>query len=102
VDRVVGVTDPLRVAVEAEVAPGDEGRTPGAADTRSEIRELLTSRRVRITPEQAGLARYGENRRVPELRREAVALLAGVSVDYYTRLEDGRQSRPDDRRSESF
>jgi transcriptional regulator with XRE-family HTH domain len=58
-------------------------------DTRSEIREFLTSRRARITPEQAGLSWYGENRRVPGLRREEVALLAGVSVDYYTRLERG-------------
>ena len=58
-------------------------------DTRSEIREFLTSRRARITPAQAGLQWYGENRRVPGLRREEVALLAGVSVDYYTRLECG-------------
>jgi transcriptional regulator with XRE-family HTH domain len=58
-------------------------------DTRSEIREFLTSRRARITHEQAGLQWYGENRRVPGLRREEVALLAGVSVDYYTRLERG-------------
>ena len=58
-------------------------------DTRSEIREFLTSRRARITPEQAGLSWYAENRRVPGLRREEVALLAGVSVDYYTRLERG-------------
>ena len=58
-------------------------------DTSSEIREFLTSRRARITPEQAGLTWYGENRRVPGLRREEVALLAGVSVDYYTRLERG-------------
>ena len=58
-------------------------------DASSEIREFLTSRRARITPEQAGLTWYGENRRVPGLRREEVALLAGVSVDYYTRLERG-------------
>ncbi|HEV8688170.1 MAG TPA: helix-turn-helix transcriptional regulator [Gaiellaceae bacterium] len=58
-------------------------------DARSEIREFLTSRRARITPEQAGLRTYGGNRRVPGLRREEVALLAGVSVDYYTRLERG-------------
>jgi transcriptional regulator with XRE-family HTH domain len=57
-------------------------------DTKSEIREFLTSRRGRITPEQAGLAVYGE-RRVPGLRREEVAVLAGVSVHYYTRLERG-------------
>ena len=62
-------------------------------DTRSEIREFLTSRRARITPEQAGLRTYGAGpRRVPGLRREEVALLAGVSVDYYTRLERGNAS----------
>jgi transcriptional regulator with XRE-family HTH domain len=53
------------------------------------MREFLTSRRARITPERAGLPVYGGNRRVPGLRREEVALLAGVSVDYYTRLERG-------------
>jgi transcriptional regulator with XRE-family HTH domain len=58
-------------------------------DTRNEIREFLTSRRAKITPEQAGLPWYGDKRRVPGLRREEVALLAGVSVDYYTRLERG-------------
>jgi len=59
-------------------------------DTRREIREFLTSRRGRITPDQAGLPTYGTSpRRVPGLRREEVALLAGVSVDYYTRLERG-------------
>jgi transcriptional regulator with XRE-family HTH domain len=58
-------------------------------DTKSEIREFLTSRRARITPDRAGLPVYGDNRRVPGLRREEVALLAGVSVDYYTRLGRG-------------
>lgn len=58
-------------------------------DTRREIREFLTTRRARITPDQAGLPVYGGNRRVPGLRREEVALLAGVSVDYYTRIERG-------------
>ena len=58
-------------------------------DNRNEIRQFLTSRRARISPEQAGLPVYGANRRVPGLRREEVALLAGVSVDYYTRLERG-------------
>jgi transcriptional regulator with XRE-family HTH domain len=57
-------------------------------ETKQEIREFLTSRRARITPEQAGLASYG-SRRVPGLRREEVAVLAGVSVPYYTRLERG-------------
>jgi transcriptional regulator with XRE-family HTH domain len=58
-------------------------------DAASEIREFLTSRRAKITPDQAGLRTYGGARRVPGLRREEVALLAGVSVDYYTRLERG-------------
>jgi transcriptional regulator with XRE-family HTH domain len=59
-------------------------------DSRNEIREFLTTRRARITPGQAGLRTYGTgSRRVAGLRREEVALLAGVSVDYYTRLERG-------------
>jgi transcriptional regulator with XRE-family HTH domain len=59
-------------------------------DSRDEFRDFLTSRRARITPDQAGLPVYGgTNRRVPGLRREEVALLAGVSVEYYTRLERG-------------
>ncbi len=57
-------------------------------ETRSEIREFLISRRARITPEQAGLTSYG-SRRVPGLRREEVAVLAGVGVPYYTRIERG-------------
>src|SRR6476620_11616355 len=58
-------------------------------DVRDEIREFLRSRRARITPEQAGLPAYGGNRRVKGLRREEVAMLAGVSVDYYVRMERG-------------
>jgi transcriptional regulator with XRE-family HTH domain len=58
-------------------------------DSRNEIRDFLISRRARITPEQAGLPVYGGNRRVSGLRREEVAMLAGVSVDYYIRLERG-------------
>jgi transcriptional regulator with XRE-family HTH domain len=56
---------------------------------KKDIREFLASRRARITPEQAGLPVYGGNRRVAGLRREEVALLAGISVEYYTRLERG-------------
>jgi transcriptional regulator with XRE-family HTH domain len=59
-------------------------------DHRSEIRDFLASRRARITPSEAGLPAWGGNRRVPGLRREEVALLSGVSIDYYTRLERGR------------
>jgi transcriptional regulator with XRE-family HTH domain len=61
-------------------------------DNRTEIRDFLTSRRAKITPERAGLPAYGANRRVSGLRREEVAMLAGVSVDYYTRLERGNLS----------
>lgn len=54
------------------------------------MREFLSTRRSRLTPHEAGLPNYGgERRRVPGLRREEVALLAGVSTDYYTRLERG-------------
>jgi transcriptional regulator with XRE-family HTH domain len=59
-------------------------------DVSDEIRRFLTSRRARITPEQAGLRTYGSGaRRVPGLRREEVASLAGVSIAYYTKLERG-------------
>lgn len=59
-------------------------------DVRTEIREFLSTRRARISPEQAGLPVYGgDRRRVSGLRREEVALLAGISSEYYTRLERG-------------
>ena len=64
-------------------------RTVDAVDNRSDIRDFLASRRARITPEQAGLLPGGGRRRVPGLRREEVAVLAGVSTDWYTRLEKG-------------
>jgi transcriptional regulator with XRE-family HTH domain len=63
---------------------------------RNEIREFLTSRRARITPDQAGLPAYGGNRRVKGLRREEVAMLSGVSVDYYVRMERGDLSGASD------
>ncbi|GLZ02438.1 helix-turn-helix transcriptional regulator [Actinoplanes sp. NBRC 103695] len=55
----------------------------------SELGDFLRSRRAALTPEAAGVATYGTPRRVPGLRREEVAMLAGVSVNYYTRLEQG-------------
>lgn len=58
-------------------------------DHRAEARDFLSSRRARITPEQAGVETFGSRRRVTGLRREEVARLAGVSIDYYTRLERG-------------
>lgn len=56
---------------------------------RNDLREFLTTRRARITPQQAGLPVFGATRRVTGLRREEVVLLAGISVEYYTRLERG-------------
>ncbi|WSQ06627.1 helix-turn-helix transcriptional regulator [Streptomyces sp. NBC_01231] len=59
-------------------------------DVRTQIREFLGTRRSKVTPEQAGLPVYGgDRRRVTGLRREEVALLAGISSEYYTRLERG-------------
>ncbi len=59
-------------------------------DNRHEISEFLTSRRARVRPEDSGLPAHDDRRRVPGLKREEVALLAGVSVDYYARLERGQ------------
>jgi transcriptional regulator with XRE-family HTH domain len=57
---------------------------------KDDVREFLISRRANVTPEQAGLPDTGGERRVPGLRREEVAMLAGLSTDYYTRLERGK------------
>ena len=72
--------------------PTTAGLAPNVwcVDNRDEIRDFLTSRRAKISPDRAGLPAYGGNRRVPGLRREEVALLAGVSADYLRRVEQGR------------
>jgi transcriptional regulator with XRE-family HTH domain len=87
------------VTVSVDRATGSTPQTqPDSAtvplvDSRSEIGEFLTSRRAKITPEQAGIRSYGSGpRRVPGLRREEVASLAGVSIAYYTKLERGDAS----------
>ena len=85
----------------AEEGPADPGtgrashigasrRSVEDMNNEDAIREFLVTRRARVTPEQAGLPVFGGHRRVQGLRREEVAMLAGVSVDYYTRLERGR------------
>jgi transcriptional regulator with XRE-family HTH domain len=66
------------------------GNTTAELRGKMELRDFLRSRRARLTPEAAGLAPHQGGRRVPGLRREEVAQLAGVSVDYYVRLERGR------------
>lgn len=58
--------------------------------TREDIKAFLTSRRARITPEQIGLPAANANRRVPGLRRQEVAVLASISLEYYTRIERGQ------------
>jgi transcriptional regulator with XRE-family HTH domain len=65
-------------------------------DVRVELGEFLQTRRARLRPEDMGLVSYGERRRVPGLRREELAQLAGVSVSYYTRLEQGQSTNASD------
>ncbi|MEV0437924.1 helix-turn-helix transcriptional regulator [Streptomyces spectabilis] len=62
---------------------------PEGLDRRAELSEFLRTRRARLQPQDVGLTGYGRHRRVPGLRREELAQLAGVSVAYYTRLEQG-------------
>ncbi|MFF8317457.1 helix-turn-helix domain-containing protein [Streptomyces bobili] len=70
---------------QAEAAPQPGGRL----DRRAELSEFLRTRRARLKPEDVGMPDFGRHRRVPGLRREELAQLAGVSVAYYTRLEQG-------------
>ncbi|MEU6378381.1 helix-turn-helix transcriptional regulator [Streptomyces sp. NPDC046909] len=69
--------------------PVQEPTPGGALDRRAELSEFLRTRRARLRPEDVGLPVFGRHRRVPGLRREELAQLAGVSVAYYTRLEQG-------------
>lgn len=70
------------------IPPPASGTYGRGVDNRDEVREFLTSRRAKITPEQAGLP-AGSRRRVPGLRRSEVAALADMSVEYYAKLERG-------------
>ncbi|MDT0566367.1 helix-turn-helix transcriptional regulator [Streptomyces sp. DSM 3412] len=72
-----------------EPQAGLAGQAAGALDRRAELSEFLRTRRARLQPEDVGLPTFGRHRRVPGLRREELAQLAGVSVAYYTRLEQG-------------
>jgi transcriptional regulator with XRE-family HTH domain len=69
--------------------PSDNRPNVVLMTNQDDVKEFLSSRRAKITPGQAGLPAYGGNRRVKGLRREEVAMLAGMSVDYYNRLERG-------------
>ena len=66
-------------------------RVDGVAQDRAELGAFLRSRRDRLTPAQAGIEPFPGPRRVPGLRKEELAVLAGLSPDYYSRLEQGRQ-----------
>lgn len=71
------------------------GPTLGFMATASKLGDYLRARREQVRPEDVGLP-AGERRRVPGLRREEVALLAGISAEYYLRLEQGRDRHPSD------
>ncbi|MGW6589708.1 MULTISPECIES: helix-turn-helix domain-containing protein [Streptomyces] len=66
-----------------------EAAAPEPLDRRAELSEFLRTRRAKLQPQDVGLPDFGRHRRVPGLRREELAQLAGVSVAYYTRLEQG-------------
>src|SRR5829696_8967548 len=86
------LTDPVDAATGSSPQTSATRSYGQFVDTKQEIQEFLTSRRGRITPEQAGVRTFGSGpRRVPGLRRE-VASLAGVSIAYYTKLERGDAS----------
>ncbi|GHH23012.1 transcriptional regulator [Streptomyces rubradiris] len=74
--------------------PAREARILGHMSGQRELGNFLRTRRARLRPEDVGLPDYGDRRRVPGLRREELALLAGVSSSYYTRLEQGRSMGP--------
>ena len=77
----------MRCTSRASLSASVAGSVLGV-DNRSEVREFLSSRRARLTPEDVGLPDVGQ-RRVPGLRRGEVAALAGVSIEYYSKLERG-------------
>ena len=85
-ERVAG---PVEGGTARPSIPSAGGPTVDGMDQRRQIQDFLSSRRARISPESVGLPVAGRKRRVPGLRREEVASLAGMSVDYYIRLERG-------------
>ena len=95
VDPARAVTDKAgtRRATQRARGPAAFDHT-GAMERSTEIADFLRSRRAAIAPTQAGLPEDGRKRRVPGLRRDEVARLAGVSTEYYTRLEQGRAGNP--------
>jgi transcriptional regulator with XRE-family HTH domain len=80
----------------AESVVRERSEILAAMDQRDELRDFLRSRRSRVRPEDVGLPRAGARRRVAGLRREEAAQLAGISADYYVRLEQGRAGHVSD------
>ncbi|MBM7443025.1 helix-turn-helix transcriptional regulator [Streptomyces sp. HB132] len=93
----------MRMHVPA-MAPIGRARTGGNAEEPRDnsLGEFLRARRSRLTPADVGLGTGGRHRRVEGLRREEVAVLAHVSADYYSRLEQGRERNPSPRITESL
>src|SRR3954468_23982757 len=98
------LTRPIRFASSirsrssaSDSSAGEGSITPALATTAAmaELGDFLRTRRARLRPQDVGLPDHGR-RRVPGLRREEIAQLAGVSVDYYVRLEQGRDIHPSD------
>jgi transcriptional regulator with XRE-family HTH domain len=88
--EIVEVRESLLIQVLAGTpSPAPESSTVNFMDNRNDIREFLATRRATIRPEQTGSPAHAGNRRVLGLRRGEVATLAGMSVEYYTRLERG-------------
>ena len=83
------------LTTHARRLPGILERMTAVGERRTELSQFLRSRRARLRPDDVGLASYGQ-RRVPGLRREELAQLAGVSVEYYVRLEQGRNPHVSD------
>ncbi|GAU67904.1 putative DNA-binding protein [Streptomyces sp. NBRC 110611] len=81
-----------RTTLPGRTTPPDRSPLPDGStlDRRTELSEFLRTRRARLRPQDVGLPDHGGRRRVPGLRREELAQLAGVSVAYYVRLEQGR------------
>ena len=82
------MTYPLVARTDRAPQPAQKTAYASTVEIKTEIRDFLTSRRARITPEDVGITSFGQ-RRVPGLRRQEVATLAGLSVEYYNRLERG-------------
>lgn len=93
--RTAGATGAARTAAAPGTVPA-VGGTSGTTGTAGGLAEFLRTRRSRLRPGDVDLPDFGGRRRVSGLRREELAHLAGVSVDYYTRLEQGRVGNPSD------